>query len=158
MNSFRILAINPGSTSTKIAVFEDNKAIFTKNIKHTSDELAPFPNLIDQYQFRKEIILKELEEANINLQSLNAVIGRGGLVKPIPSGVYEVNSFMLDDLRIGKLGQHASNLGGILADDIARLIPNARAYIADPVVVDELEEVARFTVIQNLKEYPFFML
>jgi len=145
MNSFRILAINPGSTSTKIAVFEDNKAIFTKNIKHTSEELAPFAKLIDQYSFRKEIILKELKEANIDIQTLNAVIGRGGLVNPIPSGVYEVNSAMLDDLRIGKLGQHASNLGGILADDIARLIPNAKAYIADPVVVDELDEVARYT-------------
>lgn len=145
MNSFRILVINPGSTSTKIAVFEDNEPIFTKNIKHTLEELSPFPNLIDQYSFRKEIILKELQEANINIQTLNAVIGRGGLVQPIPSGVYEVNSLMLDDLKIGKLGQHASNLGGILADDIARLIPNAKAYIADPVVVDELDEVARFT-------------
>jgi butyrate kinase len=144
MNAFRILAINPGSTSTKIAVFEDNKVLFTKNIKHKSEELAPFHTLIDQYPFRKEIILKELREANINIQTLNAVIGRGGLVKPIPSGVYEVNHYMLEDLRIGRLGQHASNLGGILADDIARLIPGAKAFIADPVVVDELNDVARF--------------
>lgn len=145
MNSFRILVINPGSTSTKIAVFEDNKAIYAKNIKHTAEELAPFSKLIDQYPFRKEIILKELKEANINIQSLHAVIGRGGLVKPIQSGVYEVNSLMLEDLKVGRLGQHASNLGGILADDIAKLIPNAKAFIADPVVVDELEEVARFS-------------
>ncbi len=145
MNTYKILAINPGSTSTKIAVFEDNKAIFTKNIKHKAEELAPFPNLIDQYPFRKEIILKELAEANIDIKCIHAVIGRGGLLKPIPSGVYEVNEAMLNDLRIGRLGQHASNLGGILANDIACLIPGAKAYIADPVVVDELEEVARFT-------------
>lgn len=145
MSLFRILVINPGSTSTKIAVYENNNAIFTKNIKHTSEELMPFPNIIDQYKFRKEIILKEIQEANINIQTINAVIGRGGLIKPIPSGVYEVNSSMLEDLRIGRLGKHACNLGGILADDIARLIPNAKAYIADTVVVDELDEVARFT-------------
>ncbi len=145
MNTYKILVINPGSTSTKIAVFENDKAIYSKNIKHKAEELAPYPKLIDQYPFRKEIILKELREANINISSMHAVIGRGGLIKPIPSGVYEVNKDMLEDLKIGRLGQHASNLGGILADDIVRLIPNAKAFIADPVVVDELEDIARFS-------------
>ncbi|MCX7862283.1 MAG: butyrate kinase [Bacteroidales bacterium] len=144
MNSFRILAINPGSTSTKIAVFEDNKAVFTKNIKHKAEDLAPFPKLIDQYSYRKDIILQELKEANIDIYSLHAIIGRGGLIKPIPSGVYEVNDAMINDLRIGYLGEHASNLGGLLAKEIAGVI-GVKAYIADPVVVDELDDVARFS-------------
>lgn len=144
MNSFRILAINPGSTSTKIAVFEDNKAVFTKNIKHKAEDLASFPKLIDQYEYRKDIILQELAEANIDIHSLHAIIGRGGLIKPIPSGVYEVNEAMINDLRVGYLGEHASNLGGLLAKEIASII-GVKAYIADPVVVDELEEVARFS-------------
>ncbi len=144
MNSYKILAINPGSTSTKIAVFEDNKAIFTKNIKHSSEELSPFPKLIDQYEFRRDIILKELQEANIDIKTLNAVIGRGGLVKPIPSGVYEVNDAMINDLKTGYLGEHASNLGGLLAKEIATII-GVQSFIADPVVVDELDDVARYS-------------
>lgn len=139
----KILAINPGSTSTKIAVFEGSKQLFLKNIKHTSEELANFKVITDQYEFRKNIILKELESAGIDINELQAVVGRGGLVKPIPSGIYEVNSYMKEDLHKGLLGQHASNLGGLIADDIARSTRNARAYIADPVVVDELDELAR---------------
>lgn len=143
MDKIRILAINPGSTSTKIAVFHGSKELFLKNIKHSSEDLAGFKVITDQYEFRKNIILEELKSAGIDINELKAVVGRGGLVKPIPSGIYEVNEPMKADLRKGLLGQHASNLGGLIADDIAKSIPDAKAYIADPVVVDEMDEIAR---------------
>lgn len=143
MSKQKILAINPGSTSTKIAVFEGSKELFLKNIKHTSEDLADFKVITDQYEFRKNIILKELESASIDIQDIAAVVGRGGLVKPIPSGIYEVNDKMKADLKKGLLGQHASNLGGLIADDIAKSLKSAKAFIADPVVVDEMEDIAR---------------
>lgn len=145
MDQLRILSINPGSTSTKIAVYLGDKAVFLKNIKHSADELKDFKKITDQYSFRKEIVLKELVEAGINIEKLHAVVGRGGLIKPIESGVYEVNERMKEDLRKGVLGEHASNLGGLIADDVAKSIPNCRAFIADPVVVDELQDVARIS-------------
>jgi butyrate kinase len=141
----KILVINPGSTSTKIAVFEDEKVIFSENIKHSAEELSIFGYIIYQHKFRKELILKKLEEANIDLSQMEIIIGRGGLVKPILSGAYEVNDRLREDLLNGIQGEHASNLGGLIADDIAKLIPGAKAYIADPVVVDELQDVARVT-------------
>ena len=139
----RILVINPGSTSTKIAVFEDDKPILHKTLRHSSQEIGKFPTITSQYEFRKGAILQELKEAGINSEEFSAVIGRGGLIKPIESGVYEVNDAMKKDLVKGIMGQHASNLGGLIADDIAREIKDAKALIADPVVVDELEDVAR---------------
>lgn len=145
MEDIRILAINPGSTSTKIAVFNNTKSAFLKNIKHSAEDLCKFKNIAGQYEFRKKIILDELNNADIDIKSFNAIIGRGGLVKPIQSGVYEVNQSMLRDLREGYLGEHASNLGGLIAHDIAMSIPPARAFIADPVVVDELQDVARIS-------------
>ncbi len=143
MENIRILAINPGSTSTKIAVYVNTKFAFLKNIKHSADDLAGFPKITDQYEFRKKFILDELRDADIDINRINAVIGRGGLIKPIQSGVYEVNHAMLEDLRKGVLGEHASNLGGLIAHDIATSIHSARAFVADPVVVDELNDVAR---------------
>ncbi len=140
-----ILAINPGSTSTKIAVFDNQKQKFLKNIKHSAEELAPFQNITDQYQFRKNIILHELSDANIELNDIKAVVGRGGLIKPVKSGIFRINEALKNDLRKGILGQHASNLGGLIADDIAGALPSATAYIADPVVVDELEPLARIS-------------
>ncbi len=140
-----ILAINPGSTSTKIAVFQNTKEVFLKNIKHSSEELGGFEKITDQYSFRKKIVLEELESASFNITSIKVIVGRGGLVKPIPSGVYEVNERLMEDLQIGMLGEHASNLGGLIAQDIASTIPGAKAYIADPVVVDELDDIARIS-------------
>ncbi len=145
MESIRILAINPGSTTTKIAVYQNTNAIFVKTIKHSLEELKPFQKITDQYIFRKEIIIRQLEEADIDLKYIRAIVGRGGLVKPIPSGVYAVNEQMKADMVNSPLGEHASNLGGLIADDIAETLPNAKAFICDPVVVDELDEIARIT-------------
>ena len=145
MEEIRILAINPGSTSTKIAVYHNEDPIFVKNIKHSSEELAKYEKVVDQLSFRKQLIIDELNEAEISDNHVKAIVGRGGLVKPIPSGVYEVNDAMVADLINSPMGEHASNLGGLIAKDIASSLPDAKAYITDPVVVDELAEVARIT-------------
>jgi butyrate kinase len=145
METRMILAINPGSTSTKIAVYDGEKQIFLKNLKHTVEELAPFKKITDQFDFRKDVILKELKEAGIQLETLKIIVGRGGLVKPVPSGVFLVNEKMKHDLKNSNK-EHASNLGGLIADDIAKSLKNgAVAVITDPVVVDELDDVARIS-------------
>jgi len=141
----RILAINPGSTSTKIAVFDGKEQLFVKNIKHSTEELSDFKKITDQSDFRKSVILKELEDNNIPLTSIEIVMGRGGLIKPIPSGIYKVNELLKEHLYNGYSGEHASNLGGLIADNIAKTIGLSASYIADPVVVDELQPVARIT-------------
>ncbi|MDR2586349.1 MAG: butyrate kinase [Prevotellaceae bacterium] len=143
MIPYKILAINPGSTSTKIALFEDELLVFGKSIRHESEELSCYAKVVHQFEFRKDLILKELNEHSIPINNISAVVGRGGLLKPIPSGVYEVNQPMIDDLLAERQGEHASNLGGLIAADIAKQIPGCKAYIADPVVVDELKPVAR---------------
>ncbi|MPQ47828.1 butyrate kinase [Marinifilum sp. N1E240] len=143
METRRILAINPGSTSTKIAVFQGDKSVFLKNIKHTAEELSQYNQISEQFEFRKNIIMQEMVDAEIQIDLIEAVVGRGGLVKPIESGIYEVNDRLKEDLKVGVLGEHASNLGGLIADNIAQSLPKAKAYIADPVVVDEMIDVAR---------------
>ncbi|HPT21292.1 MAG TPA: butyrate kinase [Bacteroidales bacterium] len=140
-----ILAINPGSTSTKFAVFEEENVIFEKNIKHNPEEISSFEKISDQFHFRKDHIMNELVERKIDIDRIAAVVGRGGLIKPIESGVYLINDRMKEDLEKGILGQHACNLGGLIADDIASSLPNAIAYVVDPVVVDELRPVARIS-------------
>lgn len=146
MASVKVLTVNPGSTSTKIAVFVDEQNVFQKNIKHTAEELAPFAEITDQFAFRRDMILGVIkDEAKMDITEFDYVVGRGGLVKPVASGIYEVNEALKRDLRAGVTGKHASNLGGLIADDLARLSGKAKAYIADPVVVDELDEVARIT-------------
>lgn len=156
MSEKRILTINPGSTSTKIAVFNGEDCEYSESLRHSSEELAGFEFIADQYQFRKNLILEKLKESGIDINSIKAVVGRGGLVKPIPSGVYEVNEKMKADLRVGILGEHASNLGGLIADDIANSLPDAKAYIADPVVVDELDDVARLSGHPELERVSIF--
>lgn len=144
--AYKILAINPGSTSTKIAVFEDENQVFVKNLKHSTEELSEFPNVASQFQYRKEIILDELKQAGFDVATFNAIVGRGGLVKPIESGTYEVTAALAHDLEHPVLGEHASNLGGLIAKNIAEETGNGvKAYIADPVVVDEMEAVARIS-------------
>lgn len=139
----RILAINPGSTSTKIAVYENENRLFVTTFYHSPEALSHFPTILSQYDYRKELIIDELKKENL-FSDFAAIVGRGGLLKPIASGVYEVNEAMKNDLRNATM-QHACNLGGLLAEDIALLIPGCKAYIADPVVVDELEDVARLS-------------
>lgn len=143
-----ILAINPGSTSTKIALFEGEELKYEKSLSHSSEELAGFETISSQFEFRKNAIKDNLEQNGIELSDIDIVIGRGGLTYPIESGTYEVNALMKEHLHNPPLGQHACNLGGLIADDLAREINGlgdkcVKAYIADPVVVDELQDVAR---------------
>lgn len=139
-----ILAINPGSTSTKIALFEEDKLIFEKTLRHSCDELAPFEKIADQSDFRLQIILDALHEAGFPVEQLDAVVGRGGLVKPIPGGTYAISEALLRDSKEGLLGEHASNLGAVLARRIADQA-HLPSFIVDPVVVDEMQEVARIS-------------
>jgi len=138
------LIINPGSTSTKIAVYHQQEIVWQTTIRHSVEELSRYGSIFEQLPFRKQLILDQLKEAGIDLSSFQAVIGRGGLMKPVPSGVFIVNELMKEHLRMGYQGQHASNLGGLIAADIAALCPqDVKAYIADPVVVDEFQPCAR---------------
>ena len=146
---YKLLVINPGSTSTKIGVFEDCKEIFEETLRHQTEEIQRYATIADQLDFRKELILDIVKKNNFDINTLDAVVGRGGMLKPIEGGTYEVNSSMIEDLRIGVQGPHASNLGGILAREIADSV-NGRAFIVDPVVVDELDEVARLTGCTDL--------
>lgn len=145
MGDPKILVINPGSTSTKIAVYEDTRPVFLKSIRHSPEDLQPFPTIVDQLQYRKTLILSEIQSEITDLSQIKIIMGRGGMIKPVESGVYEVNDRMKEDLFVGVMGEHASNLGGLIADEIAEIIPGAKAYIADPVVVDELQDVARIS-------------
>ncbi len=152
--SYKILAINPGSTSTKIAVYTDDKPDFTLSLDHTPEELAQFDQVVDQFDWRKELIEKALAEKGVDLRSLDAVIGRGGIISPIESGVYEVNDDLRHDLLHARM-QHASNLGGLIARDIADEI-GVKSYIADPVVVDEMMPYARISGVPELPRESVF--
>ncbi len=141
----KILVINPGSTSTKMAVYEEEKPVLHRNITHTAKELATFDAITEQQDFRRQLVLDELKQSDIPLD-FNAVIGRGGLVKPIAGGVYEINEQMIEDTLHGcVMHNHACNLGCLIAHEIAASIPNCRAFIADPGVVDELSPLARIS-------------
>ncbi len=153
----KILAINPGSTSTKIAVYEGTNEVFTKTLRHSVEELAPFKNIIEQYEFRKNIIIEALNEQSIEVDSLDAIVGRGGLLKSIPGGVYKVNEAMLTDLKAMTRGEHASNLGGIIASEIAKSMDKETpSFIVDPVVVDELQDLARLSGHPELPRVSIF--
>lgn len=145
MSDIRILAINPGSTSTKFAVYFDEKCMLKKTLRHSIEELSLYDNIIDQFEFRKGLIIDSLVEEGFDVDKIKYIIGRGGLTYPLKSGVYVVNNRMLEHAKAGIYGQHASNLGPLIADYIALQIPGARAFIADPVVTDEMEEIARFS-------------
>lgn len=153
--TMRLLIINPGSTSTKIAVYEDEREVLSVSIPHSAEELAPFARIVDQRVFRKDIILETLKAREIAPASLSAVVGRGGLLEPIPSGVYRVDERMLSDLYNGVQGEHASNLGGLIADEIARPL-GIPAFIVDPVVVDELDDWARLSGVPEIRRRSIF--
>lgn len=156
MEGNKILVINPGSTSTKIAVYQGLSPLFLKNINHPYEVLKQYAKVSDQYEFRKDIVLRELDHAEIDIKSISVIIGRGGLIKPIESGIYEVNEAMRKDLMEGFLGDHASNLGGLIAFDLAKTLGNTKALIADPVVVDEMDDVARIAGHPQFKRYSIF--
>lgn len=149
-----ILAINPGSTSTKIAIFLDEEKILGQNISHAVDELAPFDRIIDQHLFREKVILDFLKRNAFDINLLAAVVGRGGLLSPMASGTYLVNDEMIDFLKNNKM-EHASNLGALLASDIARSI-SVNAFIVDPVVVDEMADIARITGLPEIRRISIF--
>jgi butyrate kinase len=147
---YRVLTINPGSTSTKVALYEDEHPLFVETIHHSADEIAAFPRIASQYAFRRDAVLSLLDEHQIELDSLDAVVGRGGILRPVPSGTYRVNEKMLDELRHPKEREHASNLGALVADDVARRagIP---AFIVDPVCVDEFDDIARISGLPEIE-------
>lgn len=150
MQRDNLLVINPGSTSTKVAIFRNGQNIVQKNLSHSAEEIAKYERITDQFEYRQQMILEWLASENIAVESLAAVVGRGGLLKPMPGGTYKVTDAMIEDLKIGVQGEHASNLGGIIAKGIADTqgIPS---FIVDPVAVDEFPDIAR---ISGLPELP----
>ncbi|HEX9025205.1 MAG TPA: butyrate kinase [Clostridium sp.] len=148
--SHKLLIINPGSTSTKLAIYEDERELFEKTLRHSSEDIGKFKHIAEQQSFRTELILKILQDNKIEIKEMDAVVGRGGLLKPIISGTYNVNDKMLKDLKENVQGEHASNLGAIIANEIANSIDKP-AFIVDPVVVDEMEELAR---VSGMPEIP----
>lgn len=150
--SYRVLAINPGSTSTKIAVYEDSTPLFEKTLRHDPAELEPYPTIIDQYDFRKQLVMEAMAENNVKPESLHAVVGRGGLVRPVSGGTRKVNDAMLRDLKDPSLwGRiHASNLGAFIAKAVAEPL-GIPYYIVDPVVVDEFDDIARISGIPEIE-------
>lgn len=152
---YKLLVINPGSTSTKIGVYNDDELIFEETIRHSSEELADYERINQQKEFRKNLIIETLRGNGIDTKTFTAIVGRGGLTKPIESGTYLVNEAMLKDLRLGRMGEHASNLGGLIAHDIASE-NQIQAYIVDPVVVDELQDVARISGIKEIQRVSIF--
>ena len=152
--AYNILTINPGSTSTKVALFRDLEQVKTLTLRHSAEEIARFASVADQLDWRLEIILDALKADGIKLEELNAVIGRGGLMRPIEGGVYRVGETMIADLSAPKR-QHASNLGALIARRIADQA-GVEAYIADPVVVDELQDIARVSGIKSIPRRSIF--
>ena len=139
--AYKILAINPGSTSTKISLANDDQPVFVADIAHSQEELRIFKRISDQFHFRKQVVIEELKKRNVPLD-FDAVIGRGGLAKPVPSGVFTITEKMIIDQQQA-IHQHVCDLGCMIADEIARDIPGCRSFIADPGVVDEMEPEAR---------------
>ena len=153
--AIKSLIINPGSTSTKIGVFEDETLLFEETLRHSTEEIAQYASIVDQKDFRKDIITNLLKSKDFDLKSLDVVVGRGGMLKPIPGGTYAVTDELLEDLKVGVQGQHASNLGGILAREIGDSI-GVPSYIVDPVVVDELMPVARYSGVPEFPRVSIF--
>ncbi|MBZ9689408.1 butyrate kinase [Clostridium estertheticum] len=151
----KLLMINPGSTSTKIGVYEDEKEVLVETLRHSSEEIGKFEGIYEQFNFRKDVILNVLKEKNFDISTLDAIVGRGGLLKPMEGGTYAVNDAILNDLKIGVQGQHASNLGGIIANEIAKTL-DIPAFIVDPVVVDEMMDVARISGLPEIERKSLF--
>jgi len=151
-----ILVIYPEVDITKIAVYRNTSLIFLKSIRHKTEDLASFADVIDQLDYRTHLIMQELNNKQIELGEIAVVMARGVLIKPLKSGIYEVNEAMKKDLRKGVIGRHDTNLGGLIGDKIASLLPDAKAYLADPVVVDELEPIARVSGLPQIERTSIF--
>jgi butyrate kinase len=147
---YKVLVINPGSTSTAIAVYENETEIFSKTVRHSTDELKKYEFIIEQNQFRENVILQILEEEGVNIQELDAIVGRGGILSPMQSGTYKINKTMLDELKERPRLEHASNLGAKIAYDLAQKL-NIPSFIVDPVAVDELEDIARISGMPEIE-------
>lgn len=152
----RILAINPGSTSQKVGLFDDGKLVFERTDRYSADRLAGFDAVADQADFRLQSLLQLLAEQGIDVKTVDAVVGRGGLVKPLSGGTYRVNDVMCADLISAQYGSHASNLGALLARQVARLAGHENAFIVDPVVVDEMDDLVRITGLPEVKRRSIF--
>lgn len=148
--AYRILVVNPGSTSTKVAIYNNEEEAFAAVISHSAEQINKFSSIYEQYDFRKAIILETLNKAGIPLKSLNAVAGRGGNMKPVTGGTYKINEQMLEDLKLGVMGQHPSNLGAAIVHEIANQL-GITAYVVDPVVVDEMEDIAKISGIPEIQ-------
>lgn len=146
----KILVINPGGTSTKVSVFEDKQELFKLNLSHTAEDLKEYDTVFDEFEFRKGIVMKALEDKELTINDFGCVVGRGGLLKEIQGGTYPVNDIMIDDVKNAIRGEHASNLGPVLAKSIGDEagIPS---FIVDPVSVDEFDEISRYTGISDLQ-------
>jgi butyrate kinase len=152
---WRILVINPGSTSTKLAVFEDEEPLYSETIAHPHQQIAAFPRIPDQYAFRRDAVLAFLKEHAVDPSSLDAVVGRGGLLRPLDSGTYRVNQRMLQELRSPhKERDHVVNLGALIANEIAQPL-RISAFIVDPVCVDELDSLARVSGLPEIERKSF---
>ncbi|WP_019228820.1 butyrate kinase [Sedimentibacter sp. B4] len=147
----RILAINPGGTSTKISVFEDEQEVLKTNITHTQEDLKDFKNVFEQFSYRKDLIVKTLSDNQFPIELFNCIVGRGGLMKAIEGGTYAVNGKMIDDLKNAVNGEHPSNLGAVIAKDIGDQI-GVPSYVVDPVSVDEFEDISRITGISDIEK------
>jgi butyrate kinase len=147
---YRILAINPGSTSTKVTLFEDENPLLQETIRYDEAQLAPFPHIADQYRFRQDSVIRWLAENGISLNTLDAVVGRGGLLGPLESGTYRVNEAMLEEMRSPGPREHASNLGVLISHEIATRA-GVPAFTVDPVSVDEFDEIARVSGLAEIR-------
>lgn len=150
----RILVLNPGSTSTKIAVYEDSEPLFVKTVTHTREELAPYRRVADQYDFRRGVLMACLNDHGISLESLDAVVSRGGLPGPILGGAYAVNEDMVWQLKNRPYGDHASNIGALIAYAVSREM-GIPAYIYDGITVDEMDEINKITGLPSMRRSGF---
>lgn len=149
MKPYKVFAINPGSTSTKIAMFEGDKEVFSKNVSHDAEKLKEFKEISDQFDYRKETILKELAEAGQTLEGVDAFSARGGGLVNIEGGVYKVGEKLLEHARVGYTVKHPATLGAQLADAFAKEYGGV-AFVVNPPDVDEFTDVARVTGLKGI--------
>lgn len=155
MTDYLILVINPGSTSTKVALYRNEEVIKEKTLRHDVKELKPFKTIIDQIDFRKAMIMDFLEHNNTKVEDIDIFVGRGGMMKPLAGGTYEITKEMVDDLSSMKYGAHASALGSILAYKFAKE-QGKRAFTVNPVVVDEFDDISRISGLKQIERKSIF--